>query len=271
MSSGCSMFVCVLLFIWGAIEKVWLSNEVGKISRSIWFCRVVQRSSTLYVHGMVFQYCPSVSSLSPGAVSYISNIYISLRVYVHHEAIANTLSSGESKLGSGGSGYWSLLLEPTCPAKAHLHMLKALLGYSSWRCTSSTRLSRPLNAREKSDCSVVVSSLCQSMLVPSSCYRNPSDVKFWQNCGFWRCRSLNRLLKPVDKTAESVVSIHMYDHICIMLISFLVSRLRVLSDFGIFIAVLFDQLANPHSLGFMDPLRSSSMHGHNASLHPRRM
>ena len=181
------------------------------------------------------------------------------------------LVQASPNLGSGGSGYWSLLLEPTCPAKAHLHMLKALLGYSSWRCTSSTRLSRPLNAREKSDCSVVVSSLCQSMLVPSSCYRNPSDVKFWQNCGFWRCRSLNRLLKPVDKTAESVVSIHMYDHICIMLISFLVSRLRVLSDFGIFIAVLFDQLANPHSLGFMDPLRSSSMHGHNASLHPRRM
>lgn len=110
MSSGCSMFVCVLLFIWGAIEKVWLSNEVGKISRSIWFCRVVQRSSTLYVHGMVFQYCPSVSSLSPGAVSYISNMYISLRVYVHHEGIANTLSSGESKLGLRGL---RILISPT--------------------------------------------------------------------------------------------------------------------------------------------------------------
>lgn len=99
------MFVCVLLFICGAIEKAWLSNEVGnvgKISQSIWFCRVVQRSSTLYVHGMVFQYCPSVSSLSPGAVSYISNIYISLRVYVHHEGIANTLNLGESKLGLRG-------------------------------------------------------------------------------------------------------------------------------------------------------------------------
>ena len=95
------------------------------------------------------------------------------------------LVQASPNFGSGGSGYWSLLLAPTCPAKAHLHMLKALLGYSSWRCTSSTRLSRPLNAREKSDCSVVVSSLCQSMLVPSSCYRNPSDVKFWQNCGFW--------------------------------------------------------------------------------------
>ena len=72
------------------------------------------------------------------------------------------LVQASPNLGSGGSGYWSLLLVPICPAKAHLHMLKALLGYSSWRCTSSTRLSRPL--REKSDCSVVVSSLCQSML-----------------------------------------------------------------------------------------------------------
>lgn len=247
----------------------------GKISRSIWFCRVVQSSSTLYVHGMVFHIALLwVPYRLARFRTYPTYTYITACLRSSMQVLKESqihLVQASPNLGSGGSGYWSLLLAPTCPAKAHLHMLKALLGYSSWRCTSSTRLSRPLNAREKSDCSVVVSSLCHSMLVPSSCYRNPSDVKFWQNCGFWRCRLLNRLLKPVGKTAESVVSIHMYDHICIMLISFLVSRLRVLSDLGIFIAVLFDQLANPHSLGFMDPLRSSSMHGHNASLHPRRM
>ena len=36
--------------------------------------------------------------------------YISLRVYVHHEGIANTLSSGESKLGLRGL---RILISPT--------------------------------------------------------------------------------------------------------------------------------------------------------------